>query len=195
MTGISKDPKRVLGVRAHSGWAAYVVLCGPADAPRILGRGRMRLCDPAIEGSKQPFHEAEPMTFARAESFVAGCRASTHRLAMDALEELSPLSRCCLLTAAGRALPDLKAILASHTLIHTAEGAFYRDAVAEACAAKDIEVLRIRERDLESEAEHLKDWRRRIADFGKEVGSPWTQDEKLSALGAWLALAAKRPNG
>jgi hypothetical protein len=25
--------------------------------------------------------------------------------------------------------------------------------------------------------------------MGKELGAPWTQDEKLAALAAWLALA------
>jgi hypothetical protein len=29
----------------------------------------------------------------------------------------------------------------------------------------------------------------RIAAFGKQAGPPWTQDEKLAALGAWLMLA------
>ena len=67
MTGISKDPKRALGVRTHSGWAAYVVLEGSAKAPDIAARGRMLLCD----WHKQPFHEAETMPFARAETVNA----------------------------------------------------------------------------------------------------------------------------
>jgi len=192
MTAISKDLKRVLGVRAHSGWAAYVLLCGNVDEPKILARGRMVLCDGAIGGSKQPFHEAEPMPFARAEAFIARCKTSTAALAAKAVAELMPIARCCILSASGRALPELKAILASHALIHTAEGEFYRAAIADACTKKGIEVLRIPDRALEAEAEHLKDWRLRIAAFGKQMGSPWTQDEKHSALGAWLALAARR---
>lgn len=176
-----------LGVRSHSGWAAYVVLSGNPKAPDIIARGRMELC----ERYKQPFHEAEPMAFARAEKFIAACRAVTAKLANEALKDIGPVSGCCILTASGRPLPDLKSILASHALIHAAEGEFYRDALAESCARVGIAVKRVRERDVVHEAEHLPAWRERIAGFGRELGAPWTQDEKLSALGAWLVLAAK----
>jgi hypothetical protein len=188
MTGSSKALKRALGVRSHSGWAAYCVIAGDADAPVIVARGRMTLCG----GHKQPFHEAEPMPFSRAEGFIARCRAVADLLADEALKALQPISSCCVLTASGKPLPDLRGILASHALIHAAEGEFYRDAVAGACVRAGVAVSRLRERDVAAESEHLLDWRARLAAFGKEMGAPWTQDEKLSALGAWLVLAAKR---
>jgi hypothetical protein len=28
--------------------------------------------------------------------------------------------------------------------------------------------------------------------FGKQVGSPWAQDEKVAAIAAWLGLAARQ---
>lgn len=183
-----KTLQRALGVRTHSGWAAYVVLGGNSKAPRILARGRMQLSD----GHKQPFHDAEPMPFAQARIFIAQCRAQTAKLADEALKDVAA-SKCCVLAASGRALPDLEKVLASHALIHSAEGEFYRDAVAEACERRGVAVTRIRERDVACDAEHLPDWRERLAEFGKQLGAPWTQDEKLAALGAWLVLAARRP--
>lgn len=188
MTAISTDLKSALGIRSHSGWAAYVVLGGGGRAPRILARGRLLLC----EGHKQPFHEAEPMAFAKARLFIARCRAETARLADGALRDIA-VSRCCVLTASGKPLPDLDKVLASHALIHSAEGEFYRDAIAEACERRGMTVTRIRERDIATEAEHLPDWRERLTEFGRQMGAPWTQDEKLAALGAWLVLAARRP--
>ena len=164
------------------------MLGGSAKSPRILARGRMRLCD----AHKQPFHEAEPMAFAQARLFVARCRAVTARLADEAVRDIAA-SRCCVLTASGKPLPGLDKILASHALIHSAEGEFYRDAVAEACERRGMQVARIRERDIAAEAEHLSDWRERLAEFGRRMGAPWTQDEKLAALGAWLVLAARQP--
>ena len=196
MTAPSKAPEiATLGVRAHSGWAAYVVLAGHPKAPEILARGRMQLCDRAIEGSKQPFHHAEPMRFAQAEKFIARCTASSGRLAAEAVAQLGyPLKACCVLTASGRPLPDLRGILASHSYIHAAEGEFYRDCVASACTARGLTVHRVRERDMEAELQNLPvsaaEARAKIAEFGKKLGSPWTADEKLSALGAWLVLAA-----
>lgn len=203
MTGRSKVPdgrgRAALGVRAHSGWAAYVVLGGKIDAPEILKRGRMELCDASIKGSKQPFHEAEPLPFEEGSRFIARCSKATAALADKAIaqiqSEVTPLAACCILTASGRALPELRAILASHALIHAAEGEFYRDAVAGACTRSNIPAERLRERDIDAAAERLPGneaaRRQRLAAFGKEVGTPWRQDEKLSALAAWLALAAK----
>jgi hypothetical protein len=182
---------KALGMRAHSGWAAYVVLGGDAKAPDIIARGRMTLCGSAE--TKMLYHAAEPMPFARAQEFIGQCRAATAKLADEELKSIGPVVGCCILTASGKPLPDLKSILASHALIHAAEGEFYRDALAEACGRAGIAVSRVRERDLEAQAEHLSGWRERLADFGKKLGPPWTQDEKLSALGAWLVLAAKRP--
>ena len=197
MTGRTRHPERgTLGVRSHSGWAAYVVLAGNAKAPRLVARDRMQLCDPTIKGSKQPFHEAEPMPFGRAEAFIETCTAATAKLALQALTQITrqtPLHACCVLTASGKPLPDLRAILSSHALIHTAEGEFYRDAVAAACDSCQIAVRRVRERDMENELQKLPVTaaaaKERIAAFGKQAGPPWTQDEKLAALGAWLMLA------
>lgn len=199
MTARSKvlDRRRAaLGIRSHSGWAAYCVLAGDAKSPDIVARGRMLLCDSAIEGSKQPFHHAEPMAFAAAAKFIARCSASTAGLAaasIAALCKTSDIGACCVLTASGRPLPELKRILASHSTIHAAEGEFYRDAVAAACAHRAIPVTRLRERDMEAELEALPipaaAAKARLAEFGKQLGPPWTQDEKLSAAGAWLMLA------
>jgi hypothetical protein len=199
MTGRSKVPDAALGVRSHSGWAAWCVLAGDPAAPDILARGRMQLCDPAAPGAKQPFHHAEPMPFAGAEAFVARCRADTAARADQALAAIAALARiniCCVLTASGRPLPDLRGILASHAFIHAAEGEFYRDAVAGACRRGGIAVHRLRERDVETELQALPvepaKVRLRRAQFGKRLGPPWTSDEKLSALGAWLMLASRR---
>ncbi|HEY4941283.1 MAG TPA: hypothetical protein VII56_07630 [Rhizomicrobium sp.] len=199
MTARSKAPDRpaALGMRSHSGWAAYVVLAGNPKAPEILARGRLDLCDAAIAGSKQPFHEAEPMPFSTAEKFIARCAASSAKLAAVAIGDLAARfapKACCVLTASGRPLPDLRGILASHSAIHAAEGEFYRDVVAMACSDKGIAVRRVRERDMEAEIQALPvptaAAKARLAEFGKQLGAPWTADEKLCALGAWLMLAS-----
>ncbi len=200
MTGRSRVPDRqaaALGVRAHSGWAAFCVLAGHPTAPHILERGRMALCDAAMAGAKQPFHEAEAMPFAAAEKFIARCTAASARLAAQAVGDLGARfapKACCVLTASGRPLPDLRGILASHSTIHAAEGEFYRDAVALACRNAGIAVRRVRERDLEAEILKLPvspaAAKARLAEFGKQMGAPWTQDEKRSALGAWLMRAS-----
>jgi hypothetical protein len=206
MTGRSKALKTsraALGVRAHSGWAAVILLGGTVDAPRIVERRRIELCDPAIEGSKQPFHQAEPWKLDRAAAYIDRCTKSSRALSGSALgsllviagrEELN-VAGCCVLTASGRALPDLAKILASHSLIHAAEGEFYRDVVAYACGKRKIAVSRAKERDVMtwtsarlsvSEAT-LK---AKIDALGKPLGPPWTADQKLATAAALLVLAS-----
>jgi hypothetical protein len=139
------------------------------------------------------------MPFAAAEKYISKCEAASGTLAQNALGKLvrghGSLFACCVLTASGRPLPELPAILASHALIHAAEGEFYRDAIFKAAQRMGIPVFRVRERDLEVAADRLpgneSERKKRLAEFGKQVGIPWRQDEKLAATGAWLALAGK----
>lgn len=198
-----KPRRAALGVRAHSGWAAVILLAGTKAEPEIVERRHISLCDPKIAGSKQPFHEAEPMPFAKAKAYIGRCTASTARMADGAVKELRSAAKmyglamdsCGILTSSARALPDLKSILASHALIHAAEGEFYRDAIAEACERAEIAVTRIREREIADwTASHIgitdTELRERIGAMGKALGPPWTADEKLSAMIAWLVLAS-----
>ncbi|HEY1709695.1 MAG TPA: hypothetical protein VGG10_15610 [Rhizomicrobium sp.] len=202
MTGTSRGRRAAIGFRAHSGWACAILLAGSKTAPDILDRRRVALYDPAIAGSKQPFHHAEPMPFARGEAFIARCTRSSDALASVALRELRTVAEkngveiatCGITTASGRPLPDLRSILASHTLIHAAEGEFNRDRLANACESAKVAVARVKERD-------VADWlaarlnltdtalKTQLSVWGKALGPPWTADEKLATMAAWLALA------
>ena len=189
-----------IGFRVHSGWAAAVAV---TEGPKVVDRRVIVIADPAIDGSKQPFHAAEGRPFKKAEDLILRCGESTNALAAAALGEMLTGLRtdhkvigCGLLLSSTRTLPDLKAILASHAMIHAAEGEFFRDAMARSARNCRLPVHRVREKDLwrtcESEmhvpAEALA---RRIGALGKELGPPWRQDEKLAALVAWLVLATQ----
>jgi len=201
MTGTSKGRRAALGIRFHSGWAAAILVSGSADNVEVIDRRRIALCDPHIRGSKQPFHAAEPMPFGEAEVFVARCRESTEKLAAVAVDALVTtahsralkIAGCGVLSASGRALPSLREIVRSHARIHAAEGDFYRDAMAGGCAATHVPVLRIRERDvLRQVSDHTQlkeaEIRDRLTTIGKRLGPPWTEDQKLATLAAWIAV-------
>jgi hypothetical protein len=168
----------------------------------IVERRRLELCDPGIAGSKQPFHTAEPMAFSDAELFIARCRTATETLAHAAIASLSvaatkhqlKMTNCALLCASGRRLPALKNVLASHALIHAAEGEFYRGAISGACKRLSIRVIRIRERDTLRQAVDASgvtetEIKERLAAMGKSLGPPWREDQKLATLAALIALA------
>lgn len=186
-----------LGLRVHSGWAAAVTLAGAAGSPEVVDRRRIELADGV---PKQPYHAAENLPLPKAEALLARCREATWSQARRALEEIRrahSIRACAVLQAAGRALPDLAGILASHALIHTAEGVFYREALAETAGELKLKVRAIRERELAAIcAAELKlaptALEERLAGWGRALGPPWRQDEKFAALAAWLLLVSGR---
>ncbi len=181
-----------------------VALEGSREAPRVLLRRRLELRDRGISGSAQTYHAAAEMEFAAAEEFLARCRESTHALALEAVRSaLEDIARkgCevaggCVLLGSGRAVTDLKTILRSHPMLHTAEAEFYRDALRAACLACGIAACGVKEKTLAEEASKVlampvDELDQRVLELGKLIGPPWRQDEKLSAMGAWIVLAGK----
>jgi hypothetical protein len=196
----SSRSEAALGFRAHSGWAALVAVAGPAKEPVAVLRRRVVLSD---KTPRQPFHAAEGRPFASAEDLVFRCTEEAGALAegavRQAVADLQAMGHEAvasgLLLGAGRPLPKLRDILSSHALIHAAEGELFRDVLRQASRGCGLRLTEIAERELEEEAARsLRGPRdalqRRVADWGKALGSPWTRDEKQAALVAWLALAA-----
>jgi hypothetical protein len=184
-----KPDRRAIGFRAHSGWATAVVVAGSPAGPVIVARRRIGTADPSITGSRQPFHAAERLPYEQAEALVLRCRASSTALAQTAVRALVGTHRittAALLCGSGRPLPGLAAILKSHALIHTAEGELFRDVLIEAIRHCGLPLEKIKEKEAWSLATPAL--RNQIEKLKKQVGAPWTEDEKLATLAAWLAL-------
>src|SRR2546428_14111456 len=62
-----------LGFRAHSGWAALVVVAAPSRSPAVIDRRRIALVDPGIP--KQPYHAAQKLYLKEAAQLVRRCTA------------------------------------------------------------------------------------------------------------------------
>jgi len=140
-----------------------------------------------------------------AREFIAGVREKGRELAYRAIFGLQAeldergyqLTRSALLLASGRPLPELEKILASHALIHTADGELFRECLLHASGRCGLGVLSIRERELfEQASKALRMPRpsllRRVTELGRPFGSPWTQDEKFATLAAWLVVLLSR---
>jgi hypothetical protein len=193
-----------LGLRAHSGWAAAVLVGGTLERPVVLDRRRLVLADvDALAGSMQPYHAMEGRAPAETVKMLARFVGDVQARASDELRRVEESARaeghrvaaCGLLIAAGRALPELSSILASHALIHTADGLHFRGALERAAAELGWTLSKIPERDVETRAagvshEKPERMKARIAALGKGLGPPWTADQKLAALAGLLALAA-----
>jgi hypothetical protein len=94
----------------------------------------------------------------------------------------------------------LEEILRAHPLLHTAEGALFRDALARACEGAGLPVTGVRARALPAAAAGvlgvapgaLQGW---LAEVGKALGRPWSRDHKDALLAAAVALAAAPARG
>jgi hypothetical protein len=193
-----------LGFRAHSGWTALVALSVSKGVPCVLARQRIHLVETFTYRFRQPYHTAKTMPLDQGRAFIAGVQTQARDLAYRAVCELQEnlhaqgyrLTRCGLVLASGRPLPNLPEILASHALIHTADGELFRESLLHACARCGLLSATAKERELVNEASRVLRLTpgvltRRIADLGRPLGAPWSQDEKLATLIAWLALASK----
>jgi len=196
-----------VGFRVHSGWAAVVVVWLEKGAPVVLDRKRAHLVKTFSYTFRQPYHTAEKMPLAEARKFVAQVQTEARQLAQRMIlgmqsefEKLEiRLMRGSLLLASGRPLPDFEKILASHALIHTADGELFREALFYAAKRCGIEMVGMKERELIECARQTLHMQpaallRRIAELGKPFGSPWSQDEKFATVAAWLALKASAKN-
>jgi hypothetical protein len=174
-----------IGFRAHSGWAAMVAVAGG----KAILRGRIEMSS----GDRQPYHAAEQMALPDAQAFLQQTEKAAIAMAAaqirDVIARLGIVKGAAVLLGSARPLPELAKILAAHPLIHTAEGVFYRVVLLRACEAINLPVTGIREAEVLQSCGVSQE---QLTTMGKHLGSPWTQDEKLSAAAA-LSITEPRP--
>ena len=205
---MAHSKQAAVGFRAHSGWTALVAVCVDRGLPTVLARQRIHLVETFTYEFRQPYHTAKKMPPDEGREFISRMQEEARRFAYRAICDVQSelqkqglkLTRCGLLLASGKALPGLDKILASHALIHTADGELFREALLHASARCGLRDFRVKERevlDLAGRAFRLKpaDIMRRVTELGRSLGSPWSQDEKFATMAAWLALSASRKSG
>jgi hypothetical protein len=169
----------------------------------VLARERVHLVEKFTYKFRQPYHTAKRRSPEEGRAFIASVQSEARRLAYRAIRNLQSslkeqgyeLTRVGLVLASGRPLPRLAQILASHALIHTADGELFRGALLHAGARCGFGSASVREKELLSEASRVlrltpAELTRRIVELGRTLGPPWSQDEKFAFLVAWLALAS-----
>lgn len=183
------------GLKAHSGWAALVVLGARAGALEVVDRRRVELVESrGGEWPGQPYHEAEGLDAKRAREIVKRGVEGAYRLAERELRRAvrraedsgHRVSACAVLI--GEPMPKwtTEEILSVHFRMHQAEGALYRDALVRAAERCRLKLVTIREKSLGLRVAPLLG--KRVAELGKAVGSPWGKDQKEPALACMIAL-------
>jgi hypothetical protein len=198
-------PRAALGIKLHTGWAALVAVSGHSGKIQLLLRRRIELLPADSSIPRFVYHEAAELPLAQATELVkraTKASASTADLAVkEALREVGSrgiqVDVCGVLSGSRSAPVDLAAILRSHPLIHTAEGALFQDAIVTACGSCGLRVVLATEREVWTSAAAAlgvtePGLRKEVDALRKALGAPWSADHKASTAVALLALNSKR---
>jgi hypothetical protein len=199
MPSKDKSPQLAIGFRVKTGRATAVVMAGPASAPRVLSRKSLQLWDPAIPESHQPWHadfELRPDESARV---VPMALKAVERVALSALRELVDEVRTTHGAIVGIALvagssTDPESIHNPHMRAHAREGQLFPQSLANAAKTMRIaavtmvesEVFTIAAAKLAKSPDAVK---LAVTELGRNVGKPWSAEEKAAAAAAWITLA------
>jgi len=200
----SNQAEAAFGFKAHSGWAALVVLGTSGGDMEVLERSRVELVEE--EWAKQPYHAAEELKPAEARKVVKRGIDAAKRIALREMRGAVERTResgfevrnCGLVV--GNPMPDwsVDEILAVHFRMHKAEGVLFRDVLAKAADGCDLRLVAIPEKSLLEHAEtalktKANSLSQQIAALGKSVGAPWSKDQKDATLAAMIALQGPGP--
>ncbi len=204
LTARSRDRGRAaaLGCRAHTGWAALVVVSGGVARPEVVLRSRAELGDPAGRVRRNAYQSARTLEPAAAAALVEAAgriaaeqaAAALKRTVREATGEGAVVRSCAVVVGTFPAGARLESILASHALAHAAEGRLYQRALLQGAESRGLDAVAVPKRSIWEQGEaalgvaqdELRHW---IDQLRREVGPPWAEDQKLAALAAWIALA------
>ena len=191
--------KVAFGFKAHSGWAALVVVGKQSGDLAVVDRRRIELVEESW--AKQPYHAAEGLERQVARDLVKRAIEAVHRVALRELKAAVKRERdrknevvaCSVLV--GSPMPDWNTdeILAVHFRMHKAEGVLFQNALLRAAEKCSLNTLPVLEKDLMMRASRQLEMQtdllvKKLAGLGKIVGPPWGKDQKDAALVALMAL-------
>ena len=197
---ISKQVKAetaAAGFRVKSGWAAAVLLTGPIGSPALRDNRMIDLSDPRVPETRQPYHA----TFGQLETDAKKTNRRTgivHRVTKQSITDLlsdyrrKGYSITCASLVIGSQI-DPASVANPHIRAHALEGQLFRSALEQALNAHGIRTFILLERDAYARAgAQLKksgdDVRQTIQNLGRSTEASWRVEQKLAAVGAWLAL-------
>ena len=174
----------VLGLCSRTGSAVAVAV----DGDTFAGRWAVDLTAGGVPG--QVWHAAAGLPPARAEALVrravdAVTEVATRRLA-DLLAELGPVEAVAVIVGDFPVPESVAAVLASHTLMHAAEGQLYRDALLEAAAALGQRGVGLSRKRAASRLDG--DLAGTVKALDAVAGPPWRKEHKLAAVAALTAV-------
>jgi hypothetical protein len=154
-----------------------VVVYGSETSPIVLDRRRVELVDESLP--RQPYHAVAERGVP--DSVIDDVAHAAHAAAAHALQSLTRADAVGVV-ASQRDIPEnLDRILASHALLHAAEGQLFERAVIEAADDAGLLVHVVEPRSIRVPAA--------VEGLRRSIGAPWQKDHKWATTAALAALA------
>ena len=187
-----------IGLRAKTGRAIAVVLGGPPESPIVILKTEIRLTDPKVPATAQPYHEVMDLPWDKSQQAAARTARAIERVATKVLKEIIEELRANGQKVAAAGIvgaPDreLARIGNPHIRAHAAEGVLFRHALELGARSNGLKLRAFSDRDFDKSAaaELGGDYaglKQRLDHLRQAVAPPWRADEKHAAMAAWMVL-------
>ena len=191
-----------IGLRAKTGRAIAVVLGGSIETPVVLLKTEIKLVDPKVPGTAQPYHEVMDLPWEESQRAVRKYAAAIERTAQKALARLIEEQRLNGRKIIGVGIVgapdrDLARIGNPHIRAHAAEGVLFRRVLDLASQSNGLKWQVFSDRNFdETIAERLgakySRVKQSLSELGRSISPPWRADEKQAAMAAWFVLSEAR---
>jgi hypothetical protein len=188
----------IIGLRARTGRAIAVVVGGSRAAPLVLSKTEIKLTDPKIPETFQPYHEVMDLAWEQGQRAVRTFTRPIEVVARKALAKMIRELQTEGLNAKGVATVgskdrDLTRIGNYHIRAHAAEGILFRRVLELAADTHGLPTRSFPDRELEKIAASELGLspaaiKQALGNLGQSLDPPWRADEKQAALAAWLML-------
>jgi hypothetical protein len=187
-----------IGLRAKTARAIAVVLGGSIDSPIVIAKTEIRLADPKMPGTAQPYHEVMDLPWEESQRAALKYIRAIENVATKELARLIDEQRSGGMKIAGVGIVgaqdrDLARIGNNHIRAHAAEGVLFRRVLDLAAEANGLKRRTFPDRDFDALAAtelgaKSVEVKQKILHLGRSVPAPWRADEKQAAMAAWLVL-------
>lgn len=188
-----------IGFRARTGRAIAVVLGGSRGSPFVVKKFEIKLTDPGIPATFQPYHEVMELTWEEGQKvvrkYVRVIEAVAQKIFAKSVKELEAKGFAVIgAGVVGSRDRDLARIGNYHIRAHAAEGILFRRVLELAAETSGVPARNFPDRELEkiatSELRLSPDrMKQELRDLGRPLDPPWRGDEKQAATAAWLMLS------
>jgi hypothetical protein len=191
-----------IGLRAKTARAIAVVLGGTRDSPIVLRKFEIKLADPKIPATGQPYHQVMDLPWTESQKAVRKSARAIEAIAQKALALLIKELQTAGMKVSGVGIvgaedKDLARIGNFHIRAHAAEGVLFRRVLDLAADANGLSHRTFPDRDFEEVTKielgaHSSIIKKKLNDLGRTLPPPWRTDEKQAATAAWLVLHGRR---